>query len=125
MDIIETNLSGVLEIIPRRFGDHRGFFSETWNKITWAERGIDLDFVQDNHSMPKGFLHGFMTTAPNTEFVYKCSDIYAPDSEGAVAWNDPDIGIDWGVSADQVTLSDKDKVAPSLADFDSPFVFEG
>jgi len=168
MDIIETALPGVLEITPKRFGDHRGFFSETWNKVSWAAAGIDLDFVQDNHSLsatqgtlrglhfqapphaqdklvrviagaivelssengkqllvPKGYLHGFLTLTPDTQVVYKCTDVYAPDCDGGVRWDDPDIGIDWGVAADAVTLSDKDKVAPLLADFDSPFVFEG
>jgi dTDP-4-dehydrorhamnose 3,5-epimerase len=187
MDITATALPGVLEITPKRFGDNRGFFSETWNKASWAAAGIDLDFVQDNHSLsatqgtlrglhfqapphaqdklvrviagsildvavdirkgsptygksvgieltaengkqllvPKGFLHGFLTLTPDTQVVYKCTDIYAPDCDGGVRWNDPDIGIDWGISEDAVTLSDKDKVAPLLADFDSPFVFEG
>jgi len=187
MNITETALPGVLEITPKRFGDHRGFFSETWNKVTWAAHGIDLDFVQDNHSLsatqgtlrglhyqapphaqdklvrviagsildvavdirvgsptyakwvgvelsadngkqllvPKGFLHGFLTLTPDTQVVYKCTDVYAPGCDGAVAWDDADIGIDWGVIPDQVTLSDKDKVAPRFADFDSPFVFKG
>lgn len=187
MEITATSLPGVLEITPRRFGDTRGFFSETWNKVTWAAAGIDLDFVQDNHSLsatkgtlrglhfqspphaqdklirvlagaildvavdvrrgsptygkwvgvelsaengkqllvPVGFLHGFLTLTPDCQVAYKCTDVYAPDCDGGIAWDDPDIGVDWGISAADVTLSDKDKVAPSLADFDSPFVFEG
>lgn len=187
MDITETALPGVLEITPKRFGDHRGFFSETWNKVSWAAAGIDLDFVQDNHSLsaakgtlrglhfqapphaqdklvrviagaildvavdvrkgsptygnwvgvelssdngkqllvPKGYLHGFLTLTADCQVVYKCTDVYAPDCDGGVRWDDPDIGIDWGVDADAVTLSDKDKVAPLLADFESPFAFEG
>lgn len=187
MQIVPTRLPDVLEIIPRRFGDGRGFFSESWNRDTWKDQGIDLEFTQDNHSLsaepgvlrglhfqappraqdklvrvvtgavldvavdirkgsprygqwvaveisaekgnqllvPKGFLHGFLTLTPDTHFLYKCTDTYAPDAEGAVIWNDPDIGIEWGVNEDAVTLSDKDKIATRFADFESPFVFEG
>ena len=71
--------------------------------------------------VPKGFLHGFVTRAPETEVQYKCSDLYAPDCDGGIAWNDPDIGIDWGVAAP--ALSDKDRKAPALRGFDSPFVW--
>jgi dTDP-4-dehydrorhamnose 3,5-epimerase len=174
----------VLEITPRRFGDHRGFFSETWNRDTWAAAGIDLDFVQDNHSLsapvgtlrglhfqappraqdklvrvvtgavldvavdirkgsprygqwvavelsaengkqllvPKGFAHGFMTLQPDTQFLYKCTDTYAPETEGAIMWNDPDIGINWGRT--EAILSGKDAEAPAFADFQSPFTYE-
>ena len=187
MQIEPTRLPEVLEVTPRRFGDHRGFFSETWNKKAWVEAGIDIDFVQDNHSLsattgtlrglhfqsppsaqdklvrvvsgavldvavdirkgsprfgqwvavelsagngkqlfiPKGFLHGFLTLQPDTQFVYKCSDYYAPDCDGAVRFDDPDIGIDWGIPIDRITLSEKDAAAPTLADFDSPFQYEG
>ena len=69
--------------------------------------------------MPKGFLHGFVTRAPNTEVQYKCSDVYAPDCDGGVRWDDPEIGIDWGVEAP--VLSAKDAVAPLLRDAVSPF----
>ena len=63
-----------------------------------------------------------MTLEPDSEIVYKCSDYYAPDAEGAVVWNDPVIGIDWRTEADPI-LSDKDAAAPLLADLESPFVF--
>lgn len=69
--------------------------------------------------IPAGFLHGFVTRAPDTEIIYKCTDYYAPECDGAVAWNDPDIGIDWGVEAP--VLSDKDAAAPMLAAVPSPF----
>lgn len=186
MDIQETALPGVLLLTPRRFGDARGFFSESWNRRLLAEHGIALDFVQDNHSMsaavgtvrglhfqapphaqdklvrcgqgvlfdvavdirrgsptygqwvgyelsaengrqllvPKGFLHGFSTRAPNTEILYKCTDYYAPECDGAVRFDDPGIGIDWGIAGEAV-LSEKDAAAPLLADFDSPFTWEG
>jgi dTDP-4-dehydrorhamnose 3,5-epimerase len=186
MDIQTTALPGVLLLIPKRFGDTRGFFSESWNRRRLEEHGIHMDFVQDNHSMsatagtvrglhfqsppsaqdklvrcgqgalfdvavdirkgsptygqwvgyeltaenghqllvPKGFLHGFSTRAPMTEVLYKCTDYYAPDCDGAVRFDDPDIGIDWGIEGEAV-LSDKDAAAPLLKDFDSPFTWEG
>ncbi|WP_371223646.1 dTDP-4-dehydrorhamnose 3,5-epimerase [Roseovarius sp. 2305UL8-3] len=186
MNITKTALPGVFLLEPPRFGDDRGFFSESWNRKTLASHGIDIDFVQDNHSLsaqvgtvrglhfqapphaqaklvrcgrgqlfdvavdirkgsptyghwvgyelshdnglqlliPAGFLHGFVTRAPDTEILYKCSDYYAPDCDGAVRFDDPDIGIDWGLTADPV-LSEKDADAPLLGDFDSPFVWEG
>ncbi|MDD9719508.1 dTDP-4-dehydrorhamnose 3,5-epimerase [Sulfitobacter sp. PR48] len=187
MDFItRTKLPGVVLLNPPRFGDNRGFFSESWNRKKLADQGIDLDFVQDNHSVsaavntvrglhfqspphaqdklvrcgrgalfdvavdirkgsptfgqwvgyeltaenglqlliPAGFLHGFATRAPDTEIIYKCSDYYAPECDGAVRFDDPDIGIDWGLSGDAV-LSEKDGKAPLLADFETPFQFEG
>jgi dTDP-4-dehydrorhamnose 3,5-epimerase len=71
--------------------------------------------------VPKGFLHGFVTRAPDTEVQYKCSDLYAPDCDGGIRWNDPEIGIDWGLAGSPV-LSGKDQVAPLLRDVVSPFV---
>ena len=59
-----------------------------------------------------------------TEICYKCTDYYAPECDGAVRFDDPDIGIDWGLDGDPV-LSGKDAAAPLLADFDSPFTWEG
>ncbi|HCQ56564.1 MAG TPA: dTDP-4-dehydrorhamnose 3,5-epimerase [Sulfitobacter sp.] len=69
--------------------------------------------------IPAGFLHGFVTRAADTEIIYKCTDYYTPECDGAVAWDDPDIGIDWGI-ADPV-LSDKDAAAPRMTDITSPF----
>ncbi len=185
MDFITlTRLPGVVLVNPPRFGDARGFFSESWNRKKMSDHGIDIDFVQDNHSVsaavntvrglhfqspphaqaklvrcghgslfdvavdvrrgsatfgqwvgyelsaenglqlliPAGFLHGFATREPNTEIIYKCSDYYAPECDGAVLYNDPDIGIDWGLSGPAV-LSEKDEKAPMLADFETPFEF--
>jgi len=182
MQVKETGLPGVLVLTPARFGDARGFFSESWNRKRLAEYGITLEFVQDNHSfsaqkgtvrglhfqapphaqdklvrcgqgalfdvavdirkgaptygqwvgvelsaangkqllVPAGFLHGFITRTADTEILYKCTDYYAPDCDGAVRWDS--CGIDWGFDA-KVLLSDKDAAAPALADFDSPFVW--
>lgn len=186
MIVTKTILSGVIHFVPRRFGDHRGFFAETYSRRAYAGHGVDVEFVQDNHSLsaevgtvrglhfqapphaqgklvrcgrgaifdvavdirkgspsygkwvgfelsaengaqlyvPPGFAHGFMTLRPESEIVYKCTDYYAPEAEGAVRWDDPAIGIEWPLAAPPV-LSAKDAVAPLLADLESPFVWEG
>lgn len=186
MQIKKTMLDGVIHVTPKRFGDHRGFFAETFSQRAYSDAGIGAPFVQDNHSLsaqvgtvrglhfqapphaqgklvrcgrgaifdvavdirngsptwaqwvgfelsadngaqlyvPAGFAHGFVTLLPNSEIVYKCTDYYAPETEGALRWNDPDIGIDWPLTGEAV-LSEKDAIAPLLADFDSPFTFEG
>ncbi|GGE51754.1 dTDP-4-dehydrorhamnose 3,5-epimerase [Actibacterium pelagium] len=184
MDIQNTILPGVKLLIPRRFGDHRGFFSESWNKKVLADAGLEIEFVQDNHSLsrevgtvrglhfqspphaqgklvrcgkgrlfdvavdvrkgsptygqwvgeelsfengkqlwiPAGFLHGFITREPDTEIIYKCTDYYAPECDGAVRWDS--CGIDWGDVGNAI-LSEKDEAAQPLSDFDSPFFWEG
>ncbi|MEL7393045.1 MAG: dTDP-4-dehydrorhamnose 3,5-epimerase [Pseudomonadota bacterium] len=182
MQIDVTPLADVVLITPKRFGDHRGFFSETWNRRALAEAGIDIDFVQDNHSMsalrgtlrglhyqapphaqdklvrctagaiwdvavdarfgsptyghhfgaeltaengtqifvPKGFLHGFVTLSDTAEVVYKCSDYYAPESDGSVLWSSPSLGIDWPLEVGP-SLSAKDGDAPDFSTWTSPF----
>ena len=183
MQVRETSLPGVVVIAPKRFSDDRGFFCETWNAERMANAGLDIEFVQDNHSMsadigtlrglhfqapphdqaklvrcgrgrlfdvsvdirkgsptfgrwigeelsfdngrqiliPPGFLHGFVTREPMTEIVYKCSDFYAPDAEGAVHWDS--CGVDWGLDAPP-TVSEKDAEAQAFDEFLSPFVWE-
>lgn len=184
MQIEQTPLQGVLILTPRRFGDARGWFSEVWNSDTLKKNGIDIAFVQDNHSssrdvgtvrglhfqspphaqaklvrcgrghvfdvavdirkgsptygkwfgvdltadngrqllIPAGFLHGFVTRAPDSELLYKCSDVYAPECDGAVRFDDPDLAIDWGIDPATAILSDKDRNAKLMGDFTSPFV---
>ena len=180
-----TNLNElILLITPPRFGDHRGFFAETYSRQKYVEMGVDAEFVQDNHSLshdvgtlrglhfqappyaqgklvrcgrgaffdvavdirqgsptygqwagyelsavnghqiyvPKGFAHGFVSLEPDSEIVYKCSDYYNPETEGALRWDDPDISIEWPLRGDFI-LSKKDAVAPLLKDFESPFIF--
>ena len=86
--------------------------------------GAELSFDNGKQLLvPKGFLHGFVTLEPETEIIYKCSDHYAPDCEASVRWDDPEIGIEWGLAGAPV-LSDKDAAAPFLRDFESPFVYE-
>lgn len=95
--------------------------SPTYGK--WV--GVELSFENGRQLMiPAGFLHGFVTREPDTEIVYKCTDFYAPDCDGAVRWDDAGIGIDWGLSG-QPLLSDKDAKAPFLAELDTVFRYEG
>ena len=176
MNVIETAIPGVLIIEPRVFGDARGFFMETWNAAGFAAAGLDLAFVQDNHSrsqkgvlrglhfqnpgpqgklvrvangavfdvavdlrassptfgkwvgvelsaankrmlwVPEGFAHGFLTLEPDTDFLYKCTAPYAPQSEFTLAWNDPAVGIEWPVDGLDPIISDKDACGFALAD---------
>ncbi len=181
MQIDETDLPGVVILTPKRFGDARGWFAESWNRRTLEDAGLYLpDFVQDNHSLsaqagtlrglhyqapphaqgklvrcgrgvlwdvavdarrgsptygrwtgaeltaengrqlwiPAGFLHGFVTLQVDTELVYKCTDYYASEADGAVRWDS--CGIDWPLPGAPV-LSDKDAAAPAFADWESPF----
>lgn len=86
--------------------------------------GCELSFENGRQLLvPEGFLHGFMTLEPDTEIVYKCSDYYAPDCDGAVRWDDPAIGIDWPEVGSPI-LSGKDAAAPRLAEVESPFAWE-
>lgn len=186
MRVHKTSLAGILMIEPNRFGDHRGFFAETYSQRVYAELGINENFVQDNHSLsaeistvrglhfqgpphaqaklvrcgrgatfnvavdirkgsatygkwvgyelsaengaqlfiPAGFAHGFATLRPDSEIIYKCSDYYAPETEGALRWDDSAIGIDWPLQGVAI-MSDKDAMATMLADLDSPFHMEG
>ncbi len=179
-------MSSVQLIRPRRHGDSRGWFTETYNVATFAALGIDCTFVQDNHSLsvpsftlrglhfqtpargqdklvrcirgrifdvavdirrgsptygqwvgaelsgenghqlfvPIGFAHGFLTLEANCEVVYKCSDTYAPEADGGIRWDSA--GIDWPLPAGSTPeLSAKDQVLSPLADFDSPFAYDG
>lgn len=81
-----------------------------------AENGCQL-------LIPAGFLHGFVTRAPDSELLYKCSDVYAPACDGAVRFDDPDLAIDWGVTSADAILSPKDKAAPLFQNFATPFVY--
>lgn len=174
-------------IVPARFGDARGWFTESYSRRRLAELGIDIEFVQDNHSfsatkgtlrglhfqspphvqaklvrciagviwdvavdlragsptygkwvaaeltasggeqlyVPAGFGHGFVTLTENAEVAYKASGYYAPECDGGVVWDDPDIAIDWPLSGQQPVLSDKDRALPRLKDFASPFAYDG
>ncbi|MBU3077162.1 dTDP-4-dehydrorhamnose 3,5-epimerase [Sphingomonas quercus] len=79
----------------------------------------------DQLFIPVGFGHAFVTLEADCIVAYKVSDYYAPDSDGGVLWSDPDLAIDWPLPPEGATLSAKDGVLPRLADFDSPFAYDG
>lgn len=88
---------------------------------------VAVELTEDNHRqffIPRGFAHGFAVLTDEVIFQYKCDNFYAPASEGAIAWDDPDLGIDWRVPAEKVILSEKDKKHPRLKEIDSPFNYE-
>lgn len=92
--------------------------SPTYGKYVYVE------ISEENHRqvyIPKGFAHGFAVLSEEAVFQYKCDAYYEPKSEGAIAWNDPDLNIDWKLMPEQVLLSDKDRNNPCMKDFDSPF----
>lgn len=89
---------------------------------------VSTELSADNGAqlfVPVGFGHAFVTLEPDTEVAYKVSDLYAPDCDGGIAWNDPTVGIDWPLPATGPVLSPKDMVLGTLADFDSPFDYDG
>ncbi|MDP5360399.1 MAG: dTDP-4-dehydrorhamnose 3,5-epimerase [Paracoccaceae bacterium] len=86
--------------------------------------GVELSYENGRQMLvPAGFLHGFVTRAPQSEIIYKCSDYYAPECDGAIRYDCPMIGIDWGLGDTKAALSDKDAAAPTLEGFDSPFTY--
>ena len=87
--------------------------SETYGKH------FSIELSGENHLqvfIPKGFAHGFAVLSEEVMFQYKCDEYYAPESEGAVIWNDPDLNIDWKIPHEDVRLSEKDKKHPGLKD---------
>ena len=100
------------------------WISARGRRLTGQWFGIELSAENGKQLLvPKGFLHGFVTRVPDTEVIYKCTDYYAPECDGAVAWDS--CGIDWEFDGTPGAESEKDAAAPALADFDSPFVWEG
>ena len=174
MHVIETEIPAVKVLLPKKFGDHRGFFSEVFSRKSAADAGIAAEYVQDNHSLsaekgivralhyqiapmaqdklvrvirgaildvavdirrssptfgrhvavvlsaenwkqlfvPIGFAHGFVTLEPNTEVLYKVTNYYSPTHERGIRWNDPQLGIAWGVGEDAAVLSERDRRHP-------------
>ena len=177
MKVIPTKLKDCVVIEFRVFGDHRGFFLETFQAERYAkEASITLPFVQDNHSrsgqgvlrglhfqvskpqgklvrvvsgevfdvavdlrrdspsfgqwegvylsgdnkrqfwVPPGFAHGFVVVSETADFEYKCTDYYDPTDEGSIAWDDPELAIDWPEGLD-IKLSEKDANAPGFREY--------
>jgi dTDP-4-dehydrorhamnose 3,5-epimerase len=170
----ETKLDGVVLIEPRVHGDARGFMLESYAREEWAGLGVDVDFVQQNHSrsskgtlrgihfqispgqaklvrcargaivdvavdlrkdsptygqweahvlddvkhhqlfVPVGFGHGFAVLSEVADVTYQVSSLYDPATEAGIAWDDPDVGVDWQVT--DPLLSERDKAAPKLAE---------
>jgi dTDP-4-dehydrorhamnose 3,5-epimerase len=75
--------------------------------------------------VPKGFAHAYCTLTDACEVIYKVTDYYAPQAEGALRWNDPVLAIDWTLPAGDISTNDRDAAAPLLADLDTPFRYEG
>lgn len=87
---------------------------------------VAVELSEENHRqffMAKGFAHGFSVLSNEAIFQYKCDEFYAPQSEGAIAWNDSDLEIDWNIPMNQVLLSEKDTCHPRLREFQSPFTY--
>lgn len=177
MEVIKTAIDDVVVIEPRVFGDHRGYFFESFSERDFNAQVREVRFVQDNESksrygvlrglhfqkppyaqsklvrvvkgavldvavdirkgsptfgqhvaveltednhrqffVPRGFAHGFVVLTDEVIFQYKCDNFYAPQAEGAIAWDDPDLGIDWKIPAEDVILSAKDTCHPRLKD---------
>ena len=88
---------------------------------------VAVELTEDNHRqffVPRGFAHGFAVLSETAVFQYKCDNFYEPESEGAIAWNDPALGIDWKIPAEDIILSEKDKKHPVLAEIVSPFLYD-
>ena len=93
------------------------------NSPTFAQH-VEVELTEDNHRqifIPKGFAHGFAVLSDEAVFQYKCDEYYHPESEGALAWNDPMFNIDWRIPADKAMLSSKDCCHPTMKDFVTPF----
>ncbi len=186
MQFTPTDLPGVFVIEPKVFGDERGFFMESYNEQRFADQGLSIPFIQDNHAksgagvlrglhfqkppadqtklvrvtrgsvydvvvdirngsptygqwrgftlsasnfkqllVPRGFAHGYVTLEPDTEFLYKVDNYYAPDLDSGLLWNDPDLNIDWPLDAfdGEPQLSAKDKEQQLFKDLVSPFTY--
>ena len=183
MEIGETEIPAVRLITPSRHSDDRGFLSEVYSRQAFAQAGIDIEFVQDNHTrsaaagtvrglhyqiapmaqaklvrvlrgaiydvaidlrrrsptfgrhvaavisaeawnqilVPIGFAHGFCTLSPDTEVLYRLSNLYSPQHERGLLWNDPALGIAWPAVAEAAVVSDRDRRNPRFANLTDLF----
>lgn len=171
----ETEIKGVYIIDVKTYGDHRGYFMETYKEANFKEAGLNYNFIQDNQSssrkgvlrglhfqkqfpqaklvrvlkgevfdvavdlrknsttygkwvgvllseenkqqfmIPRGFAHGFVVVSDYAEFAYKCDELYHPEDEGGILWNDSDIAVQWP-EVGEIILSEKDKKLPLLSE---------
>ena len=169
----ETSIKGVIIVEPKKYGDNRGYFMETYKEKDFKKAGLNYNFVQDNQSkskagvlrglhfqkifpqaklvrciegevfdvcvdlrknsvtygkwegvvlsaekgnqfmIPRGFAHGFVVLSEMATFCYKCDELYHPEDEAGIIWNDPEIGIKWPYKNEPI-LSEKDKKNLSL-----------
>lgn len=87
---------------------------------------VAVELSAANHRslfLPRGMAHGFAVLSNDVLFQYKCDQFYSPSSEGAIAWNDPILAIDWKIPLSDVILSEKDSHHPSFSDFESPYKY--
>lgn len=87
---------------------------------------VSCELTAENHRqffVPKGMAHGFVVLSEEAVFQYKCDEFYHPEAEGAIAWDDKELNIQWPIPAADVVLSEKDKHHPLLKEFDSPFTY--
>jgi len=123
LKVEKTFIEGLLIIQPTIFGDHRGYFFESFRKdsATYGQH-FKIELTEKNKTIfwiPPGFAHGFLTLADDTIFSYKCTDYYNPKAEGSVNWNSPSLKIDWGI--ENPILSEKDALAVNFTELISPF----
>lgn len=182
MKVTETHIQGLYIIEPKVFGDHRGYFLESYNQALFDQLIGPSRFIQDNESksvrgvlrglhfqlppfdqsklvrvvsgevldvavdlrknsstfgqhvsvvlndvnkqqffIPRGFAHGFVVLSESAIFSYKVDNNYSPESEVSIRWNDPELGIDWGIAESELILSEKDSNAGFFTQFTTPF----
>ena len=182
MQIEKTEFDGLLILQPKIFKDERGLFFESWNKSEFKRLGINISFIQDNHSVskknvlrglhfqtppyaqtklvrvvkgivrdvvvdlrcgsptygrhekfdlnednkyqlliPKGFAHGFLVLSDYAIFSYKVDNVYSPNSDSGLKYDDPDLDINWDFNKNHIKISDKDKNYEPFCTFGSPF----
>ena len=120
MNIIKTDIDGVLIIEPRLFRDARGYFFESFSEREFEEKvapilGHSVHFCQET------FAHGFAILSETAVFQYKCDEFYHPETNGGISVFDDTLGIDWKIPTEHAILSEKDTKHDVLKDFDSPF----
>ena len=133
IEILKTDLEGLLIIKPKVFEDDRGYFFESWNQEVFKSNGIEYKFLQDNQSLShSGVLRGLhfqnqpyeqgklVRVEDNTIFSYKCTNVYNKESEVTIKWDDEDLKVDW-CTALEVRVSEKDEQGIEFKNFKTKF----